>query len=398
MQFPLLSKSYRLQRMILEANCEGTDKVKMSGFPGGPQAFEICAKFCYGMTVTLCPYNVVAARCAAEYLEMNEDVERGNLTYKIEVFLNSSVFRSWRDSIIVLQTTASLLPWSEELKIEGRCVDSIASKSSSDPSSVHWSYTYSSKPMISDKIAEIQRRSSAPEDWWIEDLCELDVDLYKRTMVAIKSRGRMSSDLIVEALKAYATRRLPDPNSDALISDDHGRKIKALVETIFWLLPSDKPSAASCRFLFGLLKVVLLVDSDSFLKEGLMNRVSEQLDKASVKDLLVPLRSSGEAAYDVSLVQSLVKRFTMLQRSARDADYVDGDDGATGLMLGHAALISVGKLVDGYLAEVGSDPKLLLSRFVDLVQSLPDAARPTHDGLYAAIDVFLKVSFLVGKA
>ena len=59
----------------------------MVDFPGGPKAFEICAKFCYGMIVTLNAYNVVAARCAAEYLEMTEDVDRGNLIFKIEALL-----------------------------------------------------------------------------------------------------------------------------------------------------------------------------------------------------------------------------------------------------------------------------------------------------------------------
>ena len=68
------------------------------------------------MTVTLNTYNVVAAHCAAEYLEMDETVKKGNLIYKFEVFLNSSIFRSWKDSIILLQTTESLLPWSEELR------------------------------------------------------------------------------------------------------------------------------------------------------------------------------------------------------------------------------------------------------------------------------------------
>ncbi|XP_020587969.1 BTB/POZ domain-containing protein NPY1-like [Phalaenopsis equestris] len=389
-KFPLLSKSYRLQRLILEANCEGTDKIKMNNFPGGPQAFEVCVKFCYGMTVTLSAYNVVAARCAAEYLEMTEDTEKGNLVYKIEVFLNSSVFRSWRDSIIVLQTTTSLLPWSSELKIEGRCIDSISSKSSVDPSSVHWSYTYNNKPIISDKIAEIQPKNSVPKDWWIEDLCELDVDLYKRTMVAIKARGRMSSDLIIEALRAYAMRWLADSDETLVSSDDCTKRNKYVVETLIWLLPSDKASASSCRFLLQLLNAVLLVDCGSFLEEELMNRVSAQLDKASVKDLLIPSRSSGETLYDVPLVQSLVKRFMVLERSVRDGGYGECENRAAGLVLGHASLVSVGKLVDGYLIEIGRDSKVEVSSFVELVQSLPDAARPMHDGLYAAVDVFLK--------
>ena len=92
MQFPLLSKSNRLQKLVSKANEENSDDIYLDDFPGGPKTFEICAKFCYGMTVTLNAYNVVAARCAAEYLEMTEDVDRGNLVSKIEVFLNSSIF------------------------------------------------------------------------------------------------------------------------------------------------------------------------------------------------------------------------------------------------------------------------------------------------------------------
>ncbi|KAL0461845.1 UNVERIFIED_CONTAM: BTB/POZ domain-containing protein NPY3 [Sesamum latifolium] len=139
-KFPLLSKSSQLQKLV--AGTSDNDEIDIHDIPGGPAAFEICAKFCYGMVVTLNAYNVVAARCAAEYLEMFETVEKGNLIYKIDVFLTSSIFRSWKDSIIVLQTTKSFLPWSEELKIVSHCLDSIATKASTDPSKVDWSYTY----------------------------------------------------------------------------------------------------------------------------------------------------------------------------------------------------------------------------------------------------------------
>jgi hypothetical protein len=120
MQFPLLSKSSKLQRLVLKATEEGTDEVHIDDLPGGAKTFEICVKFCYGMVVTLSPHNVVASRCAAEYLEMTEDMEKGNLIFKIEVFINSSILRSWKDSIIVLQSTKAMLPWSEELKVVGR--------------------------------------------------------------------------------------------------------------------------------------------------------------------------------------------------------------------------------------------------------------------------------------
>ena len=64
-QFPLLSKSAKLQQLVSMASDEISDEIMIHDIPGGPAAFEVCAKFCYGMTVTLNPYNVVAARCAA---------------------------------------------------------------------------------------------------------------------------------------------------------------------------------------------------------------------------------------------------------------------------------------------------------------------------------------------
>lgn len=375
--------------MIVETAEDNSDEINLHDIPGGPKAFEICAKFCYGMIVTLSAYNVAAARCAAEYLEMSEDIDKGNLVYKIEVFLNSSVLCSWKDSIIVLQTTKSLLPWSEELKIVGRCIDSIASKTSVDPSKVNWSFTHNKESAVPEIVGTEQRTFIVPKDWWVEDICELDVNLYKRVMVAVKSKGRMSSEVIGEALKAYAVRWLPD-SCDALISDDHARRSTALVETIICLLPSDKGSGCSCRFLLKLLKVVILVGARDLLKEELMNRISVQFHMASVKDLLIPTRSPGDTIYDVRLVQNLATRFILQYGSTSDPELMEKCDSSRDeFILGHGALLSAGKLIDGYLAEVAGDPNLPISSFVDLSVSVPEAARPVHDGLYTAIDIYL---------
>ncbi|XP_077238129.1 phototropic-responsive NPH3 family protein NPY1-like [Tasmannia lanceolata] len=395
-KFPLLSKCNRLQKLVMKANEENTDVVQMLDFPGGPKAFEICAKFCYGMTVTLNACNVVAARCAAEYLEMTEDVDRGNLIFKIEVFLNSSVFRSWKDSIIVLQTTKSLLPWSEDLKVVGRCIDSLASKTSVDPSNVNWSYTYNRKLAAADQTIENGARfqhklqSLVPKDWWVEDICELEIDLYKRVMVAVKSKGRMSGEIIGEALHAYAVQWLPD-SIDSLASDDFARRNRALVETIIWLLPSDKSTSCSCSFLLKLLRFSVLIGVGNASREELVKRISFQLDEASVNDLLIPAQASDGTVYDVNLVQSIVNRFMMQDRNPQDSDYVERNEkSAENFILGRCSWINVGKLVDGYLAEIARDPNLPLSSFVNLSESIPEPAWPIHDGLYRAIDIYLK--------
>ncbi|PIN06853.1 hypothetical protein CDL12_20584 [Handroanthus impetiginosus] len=391
-KFPLLSKSNKLQKLVSKANEETLDEIQLVDFPGGPKAFEICAKFCYGITVTLNPYNVVAARCAAEYLEMTEDIDRGNLILKIEIFLNSSVLRNWKDSIIVLQTTKSLLPWSENLKIIGRCIDSIASKTSVDPSIITWSYTYNRKLATSDKIIQrfSEKTESVPKDWWIEDICELDIDLYKRVMVAIKSKGRMDGAIIGEALKTYAIRWLPD-SVDALVSEVHILRNKSLVEAIICLLPSNKGISCSCSFLLKLLKVAILLGADDSSREDLMRSISLKLDEASVSDLLIPARPPQTTIYDIELVQCLVDLFVAKEKSNRDLKIIDKNGkNDCDFVLGHGSWLKVGKIIDGYLAEIAHDPNLSVSSFIKLSQSIPELARPIHDGLYGAIDIYLK--------
>ncbi|KAF7137695.1 hypothetical protein RHSIM_Rhsim07G0165300 [Rhododendron simsii] len=369
-KFPLLSKSNCLQKLSLKSNEETSDEIYLPDLPGGPKAFEICAKFCYGVTVTLNAYNVVAARCAAEYLEMTEDVDQGNLIFKIEVFLNSSVFHSWKDSIFLLQTTPSLLPWSEDLKVVGRCIDSIASKTSVDPSLIKWSYTYNRKLLVPDRIVDngVLKIESVPRDWWVEDICELGIDLFERVMTVVKSKGRMDGKVIGEALKTYIVRWLPG-SVDSLASEVHNRRNKKLVETVISLLPSDGGVGCSCSFLLKLLKCAILVGADDTFREDLVKRISSKLDKASVNDLLIPARSPQTAKYDVELVQTLVNQY---------------------MQHGKSMMLSVGKLVDGYLAEIAYDPNLSFSSFVLLSQSVPESARPIHDGLYSAIDIYLK--------
>uniref|UniRef100_A0A287QTK9 Uncharacterized protein n=1 Tax=Hordeum vulgare subsp. vulgare TaxID=112509 RepID=A0A287QTK9_HORVV len=307
--FPVPSASQ--EQPAAEASQGGADEVRVDGLPGCARAFEICAKFCY---------NVVAARCAAEHLGMTEDVDKSNLVFKIEVFLNSDVFRSWKDSIIALQSTVALLPWSEELRLVARCVDSIAAKATASPGSVVWSYTYNRKAASSDEIVEARRCSSSspavPRDWWVEDLCELDVELYKRVMVAVKSRGdRLPPDVVGEALRAYAARWLPEScrRGDTPADDDDACALEVL-ETIVWLMPSDgdgsSPCGCSCQFLLNLLKLAVLVGAGELLREELLDRIVLQLHDASVNDLLIPAKPPAQTAYDVDLVEALVGRYT----------------------------------------------------------------------------------------
>lgn len=43
--------------------------LELHDIPGGEDAFELCAKFCYGITIDLSAHNFVSAICAAKFLQ-----------------------------------------------------------------------------------------------------------------------------------------------------------------------------------------------------------------------------------------------------------------------------------------------------------------------------------------
>lgn len=55
---------------------------------------------------------------------------------------------------------------------------------------------------------------------------------------------------------------------------------------------------------------------------------------------------------------------------------------------------NISRLLDNYLAEVARDPNLSITKFQVLSELLPENARTCDDGIYRAIDTYLKVSCL----
>ncbi|TXG64142.1 hypothetical protein EZV62_011136 [Acer yangbiense] len=402
-KFPLLSKSACLQKLVATANEDNSNEVDISDIPGGPAAFEICAKFCYGMTVTLNAYNVVAARCAAEYLGMHEAIEKGNLIYKVDVFLSASILRSWKDSIIVLQTTKSLIPLSEELKVINQCIEAIAIKACVDVSKVDWSYTYNRKKLPEENGNDPNwngvRNRAVPKDWWVEDLCELEIDLYKCIIVNIKTKERVPDEVIGEALKAYAYRRLSGFYKGMIQCKDVG-KYRSVVDTIVWLLPAEKGSV-SCSFLLKLLKAAITVDSGDMVKGQLVRRIGQQLEEANVNDILIQAPEGESTKYDVDTVHKLVEEFLMQDQNAV-IESAEGDQEVIEIrslgILSDASKLMVAKLIDSYLAEIAKDRNLPLSKFIDLAEMVSSISRPAHDGLYRAIDMYLKEHPAISKS
>ncbi|GAB4838413.1 26S proteasome regulatory subunit 6B [Ancistrocladus abbreviatus] len=439
-KYPLISRSGKLNRIIYESDNGELNKIVLNDLPGGLEAFELAAKFCYGMAVDLTAANISGLRCAAEYLEMTEDLEEGNLIFKAEAFLSYVVLSSWRDSIIVLKSCEKLSPWAENLQIVRRCSESIAWKACANLKGIRWAYTGKPPKASSPKWNETKdsspsRNSQVPPDWWFEDVSILRIDHFVRVITAIKVKG-MRFELIGASIVHYASKWLPGlikdrtgtppmDDSDGIrrnissgndgsssssswkgglhmivagSKDDHqtvqAKDQRMIIESLISIIPPQKDSV-SCSFLLRLLRMANMLIAAPALVTELEKRVGMQLEQATLADLLIPSYQKSETMYDVDLVQRLLEHFLVQQQtdcsSPNRVSFCDKQmQEGTQQRGGTNAKMRVARLVDSYLTEVARDRNLSLIKFQVLAESLPGSARTCDDGLYRAIDSYLK--------
>lgn len=228
--------------------------------------------------------------------------------------------------------------------------------------------------------------SNFSSECWFDDACILDMDYFVKTLSGIKAKG-VRADLIGSIITHYASKWLPDVAEKGITQFEESpesvttswMKKRFFVETLVNVLPPEKDSIP-CNFLLRLLRTANMVGVDGSYRQELEKRISWQLDQACLKELVIPSFShTCGTLLDFELVIRLVKRFVSL----------DNEGAKSG-----AALVKVAKLVDSYLCEAAVDANLRLDEFVTLAGALPSHARATDDGLYRAIDTYLKVCFL----
>ncbi|KHN19000.1 Root phototropism protein 3 [Glycine soja] len=435
-KYPLVSRSGKLSRVIYESHDPDLNKIVMDDIPGGEEAFELAAKFCYGIAVDLTAGNISGLRCAAEYLEMTEDLEEGNLIFKAEAFLSYVVLSSWRDSIVVLKSCEKLSPWAENLQIVRRCSESIAWKACANPKGIRWSYTGRTAKISSPKWNDMKdsspsRNQQVPPDWWFEDASILRIDHFVRVITAIKVKG-MRFELVGASIMHYATKWLPglisdtatpgDEASNCSLSnssssgggswksglhmvvtrtkDDNTSSLQAkeqrmIIESLVSIIPPQKDSV-SCSFLLRLLRMAIMLKVAPALVTELEKRVGMQFEQATLADLLIPSYNKGETMYDVDLVQRLLEHFIVQEQTESSSPSRNSfsDKQHMGMGMGMGCILNakarVARLVDSYLTEVSRDRNLSLTKFQVLAEALPESARTCDDGLYRAIDSYLK--------
>ncbi|KAJ9540281.1 hypothetical protein OSB04_026787 [Centaurea solstitialis] len=408
-KFPLISRSGLLTRLIEDNPNEDGPLcvVHLNDIPGGVKAFELIAKFCYGVKLEITSHNVISLRCAAEYLQMTDDYGDENLITQTEIFLNE-VFTTWSDTMNALESCEEVLSDAEDLNLISRCIDSLAIKACSGPNAYD---TRAMSSVSNSKITKnpmlwngISTTSAKPltfcENWWYKDVSFLGLPLYKRVIQAMESGG-MKAETIAGSLVGYVTKYIPLMNRQSSFNDaSHSKPVstpseadqRVLLEEIVGLLPNQK-GIVGTRFLIRLLRSAMVLHVSPSCRENLERRVGAQLDSAAVDDILIPNQgfNSVDTLYDIDCFQRILDHFMSMDScsSALGTPCIveEGlEDGAQSL----TAITSVANLVDAYLADVAADVNLKFSKFQSLAVAVPDYARPHSDGIYRAIDIYLK--------
>ncbi|TKV91156.2 hypothetical protein SEVIR_9G076100v4 [Setaria viridis] len=401
--------------VVLEEDEEAdVHRIRLPEFPGGAEVFELAAKFCYGVKLDLTPATAAPLRCAAERLGMTDDHSDDNLVSRADRFISQTVLRNPRDAIRALKSCEGLLPLADSLGLVSRCVDAIAAKAAASTPTALFGWPIPDDARAGDR--QRRKNSAAAGATWFDDLAGLSLATFTRVIAAIKERG-VGPEVIEGALIAYAKRSIPGLSrtgrhvggggaaaaaaASAPASSDGDQK--ALLETVIANLPEEtvKSSAhtgtavgaTAARVLFGLLRTASILHASEASRDTLERRIAARLPDAAVDDLLVPSYSYlVETLYDVDCVERVVRYFLEGRGVAEEGNEDDeGSEAETpGREASRRAMLAVGRLVDAYLGEIATDANLKPDKFCDLAWALPDGARVYDDGLYRAVDIYLK--------
>ncbi|XP_042493744.1 BTB/POZ domain-containing protein SR1IP1 [Macadamia integrifolia] len=383
-KFPLVSKCGYIRKIVSEASDAGVSLIEIPDLPGGAEAFELAAKFCYGINFEISVENIAMLRCSAEYLEMTEDYAVGNLVGRTEDYLNEVALKSLPGAISILHQCENLLPVAEKAKVVSGCIDAVVYMACMDSK---FGLPRRDENRLENVNSSTVTHYKPIEDWWAEDLTVLRIDMFQRVLMAMLAKGfqkyALGPILMLYAQKSLRGLEIFGKGRKKIEPKEEYEK-RVVLETIVSLLPTEK-NALSVSFLSMLLRAAIYVETTVACRLDLEKRMGLQLGQAVLDDLLIPSFSfNGDTLFDVDTVGRIMTNYLEYEMDSCynvDDDYVSPPAGD---------IEWVGKLMESYLAEIASDRNLSVSRFISLAELIPEKARITEDGIYRAIDIYLK--------
>ncbi|KAL6640543.1 hypothetical protein ACP70R_021666 [Stipagrostis hirtigluma subsp. patula] len=362
----MVPKCGYIRRAVTAASQDpaATVELDLSALPGGADAFEKAARYCYGANFEITARNAAALRCAAAFLDMQQHpADGGGLARRVDEFLAQAGLRTLPSAVAVLRSCEALLPAAEELGVVRRSADAVALKICN----------------------EVMFPTRLPPGWWTAELAALSPESFQRVLTALRSR-RAVPEVIATAATAYAELVLADVLAEPRDREEH----RALLEPVVAVLPSPADVPLPAGFLCRLLHAAVATEASAKTCRDLELRVAAVLDQATAGDLFsVALDGAGERVTNADTVRRVIAAF--IERHASAADGRRRRASLSGAEHGSSsAMEKVARLVDEVAAEMATEEALPVSKFVGVAGAVPKDARATHDCLYRAVDVYLK--------
>ncbi|KAE9597680.1 hypothetical protein Lal_00041580 [Lupinus albus] len=376
-KFPLVSKCGYIRKLLSESSGANVSFIELHDVPGGAKAFELSAKFCYGVNFEISIENIAILRCVAEYLEMTEEHSGGNLVGRTDSYLNEVALKTISGAVSILHMSENFLPIAEKAKLMSRCIDTIAYIACKE-----------SQFFCSSSRNDSHADERLVAEWWAEDLIVLRIDIFQRVLVAIMARG-FKHYAVGPILMLYSHKFL-----GGLDIDGKGRKKLApqdyekgvVLETLVSLLPREK-KAMPVSFLSMLLRGAIYLETTVACRIDLEKRMAMQLEQAVLDDLLIPSYAfTGDTSFHVDTVQRIIVSY-LESEMGNHSVYSEDDEYFSPP---HRNVNRIGKLMENYIAEIAIDQNLPVVKFISLAELIPKQSRPTDDGMYRAIDIYLK--------
>nr|XP_016499471.1 PREDICTED: BTB/POZ domain-containing protein At5g67385-like isoform X1 [Nicotiana tabacum] len=385
-KFPLVSKCGYIRKLVAKSNDANLSEIEIPDIPGGSEAFEFAAKFCYEINFEISSGNIAMLRCVAEYLDMTDDYAVGNLVILSEAYLNEVALKSIAGAVSVLHSSEKLLPIAENIKLVNRSIDTIAYIVCKDSH-----FCKSGRIEVDANSLMNSSTLSNPRpivvDWWAEDLTVLRIDFFQRVLIAMMARGYKQYAL-GPVLMLYSQKSLQNLEISGkerkLIEQRRVHEKRVVVETIVSLLPREK-NALAVSFLSMLLRSAIYLETTVACRVDLERRMALQLGEAVLDDLLIPSYSSftKDTLFDVEIVQRITTNFIEYEMVENRLGFND-EEYAPPLA---SEMEKVGELMEDYLAKIASDNNLSVSQFISIAEVIPEQC---EDRMYKAIDTYLK--------
>ncbi|KAF3658520.1 putative zinc finger CCCH domain-containing protein 32-like [Capsicum annuum] len=207
------STNFSLHKLLLEAKDTKVSRINLTGLHGGSDAFELTAKFCYGVNVEITISNVALLRCATSQLT--------------NAIANNACKEQLTSGLSRVEYNFLPKP--------AQCVD-----------------------------------SETPSDWWGKSLAVLNLNFFQRVLSAVKTKG-LKQDIISRVLINYAQNSLQGLLikdlplvKESFLNLDLQKRQRIIVETIAGLLPTQsRKSTVPMAFLSSLLKSAIVASAST---------------------------------------------------------------------------------------------------------------------------------------